>query len=446
METKLFSTLHTYVKHYATLFLLVLISTLTVYYVWGIPTLPFHPDESTYLFMSSDFEALLHDPMSMEWNPENQNDLRQVYRERDAPFARYWIGLGRSIAGLKALPVDWDWGKTWQQNQLLGALPDENLLISARLAITLLLPVSLLFIYLIGVAISGRTTGLLAALLLGTNALVLLHDRRAMSEGALTFGVVFAMWCFLQADKRPWLAGIGIALAISSKHSALALLPVGLVAVCWRSTRALQETENPVLGSSLRFSKNQITSITFATIQYLGVFLLITWLLNPFLWRSPVQALIASWENRQNLLQQQLNDTIRLAPEQALLSPTKRAAVLLANLYLAPPLFAEVGNYLPFTATAEVTYLNVPGHNLLRNLAGAGALIVLTIFGVLVAVIQMKSQTPTKRRALILTLLGSLSQIASVIIFIPLPWQRYVIPLVPFTCLWSAYAIGHWLD
>ena len=446
METKLFSTLHTYVKHYATLFLLVLISTLTVYYVWGIPTLPFHPDESTYLFMSSDFEALLHDPMSMEWNPENQNDLRQVYRERDAPFARYWIGLGRSIAGLKALPVDWDWGKTWQQNQLLGALPDENLLISARLAITLLLPVSLLFIYLIGVAISGRTTGLLAALLLGTNALVLLHDRRAMSEGALTFGVVFAMWCFLQADKRPWLAGIGIALAISSKHSALALLPVGLVAVCWRSTRALQETENPVLGSSLRFSKNQITSIIFATIQYLGVFLLITWLLNPFLWRSPIQALIASWENRQNLLQQQLNDTIRLAPEQALLSPTKRAAVLLANLYLAPPLFAEVGNYLPFTATAEVTYLNVPGHNLLRNLAGTGALIVLTIFGVLVAVIQMKSQTPTKRRALILTLLGSLSQIASVIIFIPLPWQRYVIPLVPFTCLWSAYAIGHWLD
>jgi hypothetical protein len=178
----------------------------------------------------------------------------------------------------------------------------------------------------------------------------------------------------------------------------------------------------------------------------MGVFLLITWLLNPFLWRSPIQALKVSWENRQNLLQQQLNDTIRLAPEQALLSPTKRGAVLLANLYLVPPSFAEVGNYLPYTATSEATYLNVPGHNLFRNLPGAGALAVLTIFGAVVAVIQIKSQTPPKRRALILTLLASVSQIVAIILLIPLPWQRYVIPLVPFNCLWSSYAIGHWFE
>jgi hypothetical protein len=88
----------------------------------------------------------------------------------------------------------------------------------------------------------------------------------------------------------------------------------------------------------------------------------------------------------------------------------------------------------------------MPGHNLFRNLAGAGVLVVLTIFGALVAVLQIKSQTPPKQRALILTLLASVSQIAAIIIFIPLPWQRYVIPLVPFNCLWSGYAIGHWLE
>jgi hypothetical protein len=446
MKTKPLSTFHTYVEQYASFILLILISSLTVYYIWGIPTVPFHPDESSYLFMSGDFETLLSDPMSMAWNPENQADLRQIYRERDAPFTRYWIGLVRRITGLNPLPADWDWGKSWEQNHQAGALPDDKLLFNARLAITLLLPVSLLFIYLIGVAISGRVTGLLAALLLGTNALVLLHDRRAMAEGALTLGIVFAMWCFLQADKRPWLAGIGIALAINSKHSALALLPVGLVAVCWRSTSRSQETELPVLGNRFHLSRDQITNITLAIIQYMGVFLLITWLLNPFLWHSPIQALKVSWENRQNLLQQQLNDTIRLAPEQALLSPTKRSAVLLANLYLVSPSFAEVGNYLPSTAASEITYLSLPGHNLLRNLAGGGALVVLTIFGAIVAMIQIKSQTPQKRRALILTLLASVSQIGAIIILIPLPWQRYVIPLVPFSCLWSGYAIGRWLD
>jgi 4-amino-4-deoxy-L-arabinose transferase-like glycosyltransferase len=448
MKTKFSPKLHLYSKHYAAIILLLLAFLLSIYYIWGIRMIPFHPDESTYIFMSSDFDALLRDPMSLAWNPENQADLRQIYRERDAPFARYLIGMSRSILGLKALPVDWDWGKSWQQNRLAGALPDEKLLTSARLAITLLLPLSLLFVYLSGVAISGRLTGLLAALLLGTNSLILLHDRRAMSEGALTFGIAFALWGFLQADKRPWLAGIGMALAVSSKHSALTLLPVGLLAVCWRPTEMLHKTgqEKPPQESRIHISRNTILVLTTSTIQYLGVFLLITWSLNPFLWRSPIQALTASWENRQNLLQQQLNDTVRLAPEQALFSPTKRAAVLLANLYLVAPSFAEVGNYLPFTAAAEENYLNIPGHNLLRNLPGAGVLFILTIFGSLVAIIQMKSQTPSRRRALILALLASLSQIAAIIVFIPLPWQRYVIPLVPFSCLWSAYAIGHWFD
>jgi len=409
---------------------------------------PFHPDESTYLFMSSDFEALLHHPFSLAWDPEKQTDQRQIYRERDAPLARYLIGLGRSIAGLRALPVDWDWGKSWQQNRLAGALPDDDLLTSARLAITLLIPLSLLFMYLSGVIISGRTTGLIAALFLGTNALILLHDRRAMSEGALTFGVVFALWSFLQADKRPWLAGIGIALAVSSKHSALTLLPVGLLAVCWRSTRTSQGTREGKLfaGDLFHVSRSGLMSLTFRIIQFLGVFLLTTWLLNPFLWRYPLQALASSWENRQDLLQQQLNDTLRLAPEKALLSPSRRAAVLLANLYLTTPSFAEVGNYLPITHAAEDDYLGMPGHNLLRNLPGGGVLATLTLFGSLVAIIQLKSQSLQKRRALILTLLGSISQIMAIILFIPLPWQRYVIPLIPFSCLWSAYAIGHWFD
>jgi hypothetical protein len=71
---------------------------------------------------------------------------------------------------------------------------------------------------------------------------------------------------------------------------------------------------------------------------------------------------------------------------------------------------------------------------------------ILTIFGTLVALIQIRRQTPTKRRALILALLASVSQIVAIIVLIPLPWQRYVIPLVPFTCLWAAYAVGHWWE
>ena len=74
-------------------------------------------------------------------------------------------------------------------------------------------------------------TGLSAALLLGLNALVLLHDRRAMAEAALTFGVLLALWSFLTGKRHPWLIGLGLALAFNAKQTGLVLLPVGLLAV-----------------------------------------------------------------------------------------------------------------------------------------------------------------------------------------------------------------------
>jgi len=420
---------------------LLVLGLLSVYHLWGVRTLPFHPDESTQLFMSADFEALLHDPSSLFWSPEKQDDPRQALRERDAPLTRYLLGAGRWLAGLGPPPVDWDWGKSWEQNRQAGALPDQRLLLVARLSITLLLPFSLLFIYLSGAALSGRFTGFLAALLLGLNALVLLHARRAMAEGALTFGIIFALWSFIQARRRPWLAGLGMALAFNAKQSALALLPVGLLAVCWLplGPNAQDEPGRQAL-------PGRVMCIAGASVQYLGVFLALTLLLNPFLWSRPSQALRASWANREGLLQRQVADTARLAPEQALDSPARRAAVLLANLYLVQPSFAEVGNYLEQTAAAGQAYLAVPGHDLLRNIPGGGALMALTLFGALMAVLQARSAGPQRRRALVLTLIATLAQGAALVLLVPLPWQRYAIPMVPFVCLWCAYAFGHLLD
>ncbi|MBN1146717.1 MAG: hypothetical protein JXA78_05640 [Anaerolineales bacterium] len=425
-------------RAFLAVFTLLLFGLLTAYYLWGMRRIPFHPDESTQLFMSADFEALLHNPSSLFWSAEKRDDPRQILHERDAPLTRYLLGAGRSLAGLEAPPVDWDWGKSWEQNRQAGALPNQRLLMVGRATITLLLPFSLLFIYLSGAAIGGRFTGLLAALLLGVNALILLHARRAMAEGALTLGITFALWSFLQADKRPWLAGLGMALAFNAKQSALALLPVGLLAVCWILP------EGPVRANTSRsVMTRRAVRIASACVQYMGVFVLLTLMLNPFLWSNSTEALQASWTNRQDLIQRQVADVARLAPEQLLDSPSQRAAALLTNLYLAPPSFAEVGNYLSQTAGAQEIYLDTPGHNLMRNLIGGAALLVLTLFGMLIAALQARSARPERRRALILSLVATLAQASAVILIIPLPWQRYVIPLVPFTCLWSGYSIGH---
>jgi hypothetical protein len=407
-----------------------LLAILTAFALWGVDQLPFHPDESSYLYMSSDFGHLLSDPFSLVWTPDQTIDNRAHMRLVDAPLTRYLLGLGRNLAGLTALPADWDWSKTWEQNQAAGALPDPRLLLAGRMTLTLLLPVSLLLIYKIGSRMHGTFTGLLAALLLGLNALVLLHDRRAMAEAALTFGVLFALWSFLAGKRQPWLVGLGLAVAFNAKHTGLILLPVGLLAVVLPDTGRL-----PV--KNLAWQR-----LVIDLGQLLVVFGLVTWLLNPFLWRQPVQAVQAAIVERQELQKRQQADLKRLTPDVALNSPSQRLAALLANLYFNPPAFAEAGNYSGQTQAAEQAYMANPVHNLLRGLLGGSLMFALNLIGMALACLRLNRALPAQQRMLALLLLSTLALALGIFWLVPLPWQRYVIPLVPLSCLWSAYAVS----
>jgi 4-amino-4-deoxy-L-arabinose transferase-like glycosyltransferase len=368
----------------------------------------------------------------MSWQATNGVDLRQHYRLIDAPITRYLLGLGRSFAGLPALPADWSWQASWEENQNAGALPEHRLLLTGRLAIALLLPFSLLLIYLIGRRMCGETGGLLACLLLGSNALVLLHARRAMAEGALTFGLLFALWSFLDGWRKPWLAGLGMALAFNAKHSSLALLPVGLLAVSW--------AQFPLPGEGRR---SLVKKILIHALIYVAVFGLVTLALNPFLWHNPLQAIQTSVAERNTLLQRQLADTIRLAPEKAMLTPGWRTLSLLANLYILPPAFAEVNQYHPYTEEMEARYLALPGQNLFRNMAGGGLMLILTLLGLILGVINLRHAAPDQRRTLALMLAATSLLLLAPIILVPLTWQRYAIPLAPLACLWIAYGLAH---
>ncbi len=410
----------------------ILLTTLaTVFAVWSLPLVPFHPDESTYIFMSSDFEAFWRRPFSLAWTPETNIDLRMHYRKIDAPLGRLIIGLGRFIWRGEALSEDWDWSKTWEENRQAGALPDAALLYIARLSTTMLLPFSMFFLYLVGRQMSGEWGGIFASLLLAVNMLVLLHARRAMGEGALTFGVSFTIWSLLYADRRPWLAGIGLALAINAKHSALALLPAALLAVAWKIS---PEAELPW--------KQRLWRLIAVETQMLAVLAGVTLALNPFLWRQPLGAIRSAIQSREELLQKQVEDARLFAPEKLLETPAERSAALLINLFLAPPSFAEYGNYQQETAPAEQAYLAIPLHNLLRGLIGGPILLAWTLIGVLLALLRLRRVHVEQGRILALILLATACQFIGLALFVPLAWQRYVMPLTPFVSLWAAYPLG----
>jgi 4-amino-4-deoxy-L-arabinose transferase-like glycosyltransferase len=405
---------------------IILFGLVTTFVFWGIPLVPFHPDESTQLFLSSDFDEYLSNPLKMSWDRGGESDPRQKYRELDAPLTRYILGLGRSFFGMPALPVDWDWSKSWAQNQQAGAVPDPDLLYIGRFFITILIPISIILIYSAGHNIGNRYVALIASILFSTNALILLHDRRAMAESALTLGTILVMIGLFQAERHPWITGLSTALAFNAKQSAIALVPVGILAVVWQ------------VGINKSSIRKNLTNL----LQFVILFALISFILNPLYWKHPWSAIEASWTQRQVLLRRQIADSELYAPNQFLNSPGKRLIALSANLFVIPPSFAEVGNYSNNTEISEQTYMGVFGHNLLRGLIPGGIMLALTLSGILCGISLIRKKTDAKRKNITLLLLATVSQFIALMIWVPLPWQRYAIPLVPFICLWQALALA----
>ena len=404
---------------------------LVIYAIWvslGVDRVPFHPDESSLLYQSRDFELWLTDPLSLAWDSTNPDDYDQVYRALNAPLTKYVLGIGRRIMGYgpEAVSTDWDWSKTWQENKASGALPEDKLLFGSRLSITLLLPFSLLLIYRSGCILKNKRMGYIAAFLLATNALILLHDRRAMAEGVLTFGVCLAILGMLEADRRPWLAGLGAALATMAKYSSAPLLLVNFLACALIPS---QETS--------KYAKIIKNLLIFTLVAAITMFIL-----SPIAWTHPIQALSQIWNTRQEFVRQQVNTLRILMPGHIPETPPARVAVMLGHLYLTPLQFEEVGNYHPQIAAMSEAYLSNPIHSLLRNAVGAGLALFLTILGI-AAGIRCTSTLKDgyAKRNLMLLLAATALQILALLVANPLPYQRYWIPVVPFIIVWMAYGV-----
>ncbi|GAB4527218.1 MAG: hypothetical protein Fur0018_12740 [Anaerolineales bacterium] len=410
---------------------LALITAISIFALSGLNTVPFHPDESTHLFTSADFETLISHPAALGWQAARQDDPRQRYRLLDAPLMSLLPGLGRRATGLPALPSDWDWSRTWEENAAAGALPSSSLLTAGRAAITLLLPLTLWLLYLSGYALGGRRVGLVSVLLLGLNPLALLHARRIMGEGALLFGVSFVLWVLLAAPRRHrvWLLGLALGLAINAKQTALALLPL----VLWADGRP------PLAMPRLKASISR-------ALLCLATILMLTALLNPVYGRQPAAALRDAVRLRAELAARQSADIARLTPGAWLDSPAKRLIALTGNLFIVPPQFAETGNYTAETAEAEQVYLSNPLHDWGRGLGGGAFFLALTLLGMGRAAREIwkgrAALGETRHTQNLVWLWGATAlQGGALLLMIPIPWQRYVIPLLPMTVLWQAYAL-----
>jgi 4-amino-4-deoxy-L-arabinose transferase-like glycosyltransferase len=431
--------------------LLGLWAAFSLFAIWGAATVPFHPDEATYLYMSRDFDLLFEPglPATVGWQAPGQPALARRYRLLDAPLGRYLSGLGRALAGQPFPTQDWNWSATWAENQAAGAVPDPRTLAAARLPATILTALSCGFVYALSRQYAGRPTALTATALYALSGLLLLHGRRAMSEGPLLFFTVLTVWLLLRPRPQPVLAALALAAAVASKLTALALLPLA-VAALW---------PNAWDGRAARL---RTLAAGFRGLALFGLTLtLALWAFYPALWVSPVTGLQAMGAARAVFLDEQAAMLQSVAPHVFLSQPGLRVLGLLYHTYFAPLAYADVGNYAAALAAAEDRYaaqaLNVGWHtdHLPLNFTLGGLLLGLTFIGFVDAGRQIalglrargsversqRAGTFAPLRAQVLVSVWTLATVLGLLV-ISVATQRYFVPLLPIACLWAASGLN----
>lgn len=386
---------------------------------------PFHPDETSLLVQSHDLEALFDSPFQLAYQPNLPQSEADTYRALNAPLPKYVLGIGRRLAGYgpDSPSRDWNWSEDWEQNVSSGAMPAPRLLLGARAASALMAWLAMLCLYLAADSLAGSSAGVAASLLYATNALVLLHGRRAMAEGTLLFAGSAALLAGFYAHRRPFAGGITSGLATAAKHSGAAMLALNIV-----SASGLLQRQHR--------GWNRRLALVAAG------FLLVTFALTPFLWRHPLAAVGRVVQARQQLLAEQVHVTETLAPTTVLTGWSNRWAGFLGGVYLGPLQFEEVGNYSQQLADPIENYRLNGWRTIGRGPIGGGVLLALTLLGIAAGFRGWLRPDPDQRARTAVLAVGSLLMAGVLWFGNPLPYQRYYLPLIPFVVLWESLGVA----
>jgi hypothetical protein len=421
-----------------------------VFYLSGLPVVPFHPDESSQISLSGDFSRLFlqHDLESLAWASDRTLTPDMRLRLLDAPATRYLIGLSDWLHGFSPadLNTDWVWWQSWDENVAAGHMPGRALLLASRVPAGILSALAVALLFWIVYEARGLAVGVIAALLLGLNPLVLLHGRRAMAEGALLFFSLLAVWGIGRlasavgkrgrAPLKLGLLGLGagalIGLAVSSKQSGLALLPVALAAVTLPGLR-------PDGGLSLR---RRLLAL-FTTWLGLGLGCgLAFWALNPALYREPVGGLQAMISSRAELLREQTVAQSAALPETITPDPVSRLQAAVREIYFRPPAIWDVPIYRERQLPEAEVYFAQPFSRLTGGWLWGALLAGLGVVGLVFGGRRLWQARLNPSTGPEQTLWWWTTGVwVMVLLTTPFDWQRYFMWLVPPACVFAALGL-----
>jgi hypothetical protein len=231
-------------------------------------------------------------------------------------------------------------------------------------------------------------------------------------------------------------AGLGVALALAAKLTALAVVPAAALAMGWP-----QPGGEPMPKKAWpRLSASRLLLGAMA----LGLAL---YILYPAFWVRPLAGVQAAVAERQAQVAANAEAWGAAAPGSVQRAPGERVLAGLVQLYLAPPAFAELPNYAAETRAAEARYLASPWLGGLRfGFAFGIGWLVLTVLGLALGgyrVVTGAGVNPAQRRVLAIALVWAVASLGGMAT-LALAWQRYSLSTLPAACLWAAYGLTKW--
>lgn len=390
-------------------------AAILAFFLKGLESNPFHPDENLWIKYGSYFKLFWIDKDfgSAQWQEWNCIDQPCV--------GKYIAGLSIFMLGKEKIFQElgkinyWDFSRDEEWNRIHGAMPPPQILFIARLTMAIFGALACLLVYVIGAIVFGKRAGIIAALLLACNPLVLLLSRRAVTDVPVMFFMTMSIllsigfYSALLRDRKilfyftASLIGINNALALGTKYIgglSAVIFTLFCIIICIIRIKADKRLVPVVIG--------WLTSILALAIVFFAV--------NPYFYREPFKRITFPIQHQAEIfrhLQAQW-------PAQALTSLSQKAAFVM-NRSLMPQNNAVLGRIF-----------NVPV-DLALFLMG----LVLLFYTELICFLRTGL---ISHKTIIL--IWALVTFSATIAWIPMAWDRYNLPVMP--CI--AVTIGYSLD
>jgi 4-amino-4-deoxy-L-arabinose transferase-like glycosyltransferase len=411
---------------------------LTVYILLGVPITSYHGDETTLLYSTHDYVTLFiqRNPQALlvEWPIDNELEYISI---ASSSLGRFTTGFGWHVAGFSEddLPREnFDWNLDYYSNYARGLIPNFPLMVAMRLPSAIFLALSAVAMFGIGYYFGGLPMAVFVSALYAFNPVILLNGRRALQEGALLcFGLFTILLGIIISQRRErgktvgvlWWVALTLAsgFTLASKNNGFIYITAAFLWI------GLPELLRPRLSRIVRTGM----TLTLCGVAVIALFIV----LSPALWSDPPARLRDATAARLSAMNGQMRDD----PE-APSSMERRVTDILTQPFMRPLAHYEGAYSNTYTAQLDLiaAYEASPLSGIHFGALLGGALTGLALFGVIA---NFTTRLRTYRSpALSLGLTAWLLVNLGPLLWVPLPWQRYFLSIIPVYSLFAA--VGLW--